>query len=190
MSGLAIAGRISLLVASLAAAMVTLECDTKETAGPQDGLPNVLSGTSMTPAHVEGEWRVDTTVTTNTCRTPLVPLINAFVVRISQAGSDLTAVVFDRCGNQLSTAKGTSDFNKVVTLQFEQGVAAGTGCTLAFDQTWTGTVQSDPNKMIGSRVLEVSGQGGCGGPPVCAVHGAMTAAHCPGGGCGFDACTP
>jgi len=92
---------------------------------------------------------VNTTVTADTCGSAFVPLVDSFVVRINQAGSTLDAVVFDRCGTELATATGTTDFTQVVTLKFKESAAIASTCTLTFDQVWTGTVQTDLNTIVG-----------------------------------------
>jgi hypothetical protein len=178
------------MVAALTVVVVTAACSSGTVDGPKSGLPVVLSGVSKTPPHVEGEWRVTTTVTVDTCGSALVPLVNAYVARIDQAGSNLNAIIFDHCGNELATATGTTDFTQVVTLTFKQSAAISPACTLTLGQEWTGTVQPDLNTIVGGRTLTLTGAGPCGVGLPCGIDGALTAVRCSRGVCTFDSCTP
>jgi hypothetical protein len=183
-------GRVTLTVAALTIVVVTAACGSSTVDGPKSGLPVVLSGVSKTAPHVEGEWRVNTTVTVDTCGSAFVPVANAFVVRIDQAGSTLNAVVFDHCGTQLATATGTTDFTQVVTLAFKESAAIASTCTLKSEHAWTGTVQPDLNTIVGGRTLTLTGEGACGVGLPCGIDGTLTAVRCSRGVCAFDSCTP
>jgi hypothetical protein len=182
--------KVSLGVAAMTMVVVTAACNSGTVDGPKSGLPVVLSGASRTPPHVEGEWRVNTTVTVDTCGSALVPLVNSYVVRIDQAGSNLSAVVFDHCGTELATATGTSEFTQVVSLSFKQSAAISSACTLTSEQEWTGTVQPDLNTIVGGRTLTLTGAGPCGAGLPCGIDGALTAVRCARGVCAFDNCAP